>query len=432
MNQDRLPPFAHEAEQGILGCLMLDPAQIVPLAVETFGRPTEAFYDLRHTIVFDSILELWDKRAPIDVISLQQHLKDRNQLEQIGGITYLSSLPDTTPSTANAPYYIELIEEKRVLRKLIQACAGIVSRIYDSELDVESIVSHAEQEMLAVRRNRPSKAFLVRDLVQEAISEFERLYANSGSISGISTGFVDLDYLTDGLHSSEVIVIAGYPGSGKSAIAMNIAEHVAVEMKQPVGVFSLEMSANKLVGRMIAARGRVNLRSIRNGSLSEKDFVKITSAASKIASSNLHFSEIPDMTIHQLRAKARQMQSQHGIRLIVVDYLQLLTCPGRKDQSREQEVSAISRGVKLMAKELNIPVIVLSQLNDDGKLRESRAIGQDADTVWVLNADKDKEGDCIPVALEIRKQRDGQAPAKVDLTFMKAFTKFENAARITH
>lgn len=428
---DRLPPHSIEAEQGVLGCVMLSPNDCLNTCLEKFERGSEAFYDLRHQTIFDTLVEMRDGNKAIDLITLQENLKLRDQLEAVGGIPYLSALPDAVPSAANLEYYIEIVSEKAVLRRMLQTCTSIVSRIYNDPENVEAIVAQAEAEVLAVRCQRKEKTPSTKELVREAISEIERLHRQQGKTGGLSTGFIDLDKLTDGLHGGEMVVVAGYPGAGKSAIAMNIAEHAAIEQEQPVGVFSLEMSAKRLVMRMLASRGRVNMRNIRDGYLAERDFPKLAGAGSKIGASRLHFCDLSDLTISQLRAKARQMVQQHGIKMFVIDYLQLLTAPGKRDQNREQEVASISRGIKLMASEFDVPVIALSQLNDDGKLRESRAIGQDADCIWALKAreDQDQHGEATAVDLEIRKQRDGQAPATVNLTFFKQFVRFESAAK---
>lgn len=431
MSLDRLPPHSIEAEQGFLGSILLDPKTALAEARSNIAEPESFFYDLRHAVIFKTACELSDENIPVDLVTLSEKLKGAGKLDQVGGISYLSALPDATPSAANLDYYAGILEEKASLRRLLQACQRAISNVYENGSDAESIISQAEREILSARQQRKSKTPETKELVREALSEIERLHQQQGAIGGISTGLSDLDYATDGLHAEEMLVISGFPGSGKSALAMNIAEHVAIERRKPVGVFSLEMGAKRLVMRMIASGGRVNLRSIRDGKLCAGDFPKIGNAASRLSASPLHFCDLADLTISQLRAKARQMVQQFDVKMFVVDYLQLLTAPGKKDQNREQEVSAISRGLKLMACEFKVPVLALSQLNEDGKLRESRSIGQDADSVWRLKAKEEeaanKGGIATPMQIEILKQRDGEAPKIVDLVFLKPFTRFECA-----
>lgn len=428
---DRLPPHSIEAEQGCLGCILIDPAVAMPELINQFGG-NESFYDLRHQTIFDAMMELWDARIPLNIITLQDLLKRKNMLESVGGITYLSALPDATPSAHNAKVFGEMVVEYASLRKMIQACTAAVSRIYEGTDSTENLLSLAEQEVLAVRKSRVSLTPSIKTLTHEAIEEIERLHHSKGEISGLKTGFRDLDRVTDGLHGGEMIVLAGYPGGGKTMLAMNIAEHVAIDQGIPVGVFSLEMKGKRLVMRIIASRARVNMRRIRDGFLVDSDFPKIVGACGKLSVAPIHLCDQSDLNVSQMRAKARQMQAEFGIKMFVIDYIQLLSAVVKKDQSREQEVSSISRGIKQMAGELDAPVLALSQLNDDGKLRESRAIGQDADSIWVLSKKKEKdddEGDAVDVTLKIRKQRDGEAPAVVHLTMFKSFTRFESQAK---
>lgn len=435
MNIDRLPPHSIETEQALLGCLLLDPKAVLPLMRSSVGEADEFFYDLRHARIFAGMASLEDENKPVGLILLVERLRQDKHLDSVGGIQYLTALMDATPSAANAEYYLEILSEKATLRRLIQVATKAIASAYDSEgRSAEEIIAAAEIEILKVRRDKSKGNRSMKELVHSALDEIERLHQQQGAIGGMSTGLVDLDKETDGLHPGEMIVIAGYPGAGKSCLGMNIAEYQAVDCKVPVGVFSLEMTARKLVLRMLSSRARVNLRTIRDGFLAERDFPKLTGAADKLTKANIHICEISDLTISQLRAKARQLVQQFGIKLIVADYLQLLTAPGHKNQNREQEVAAISRGLKHMAVELDLPVIALCQLNDDGQARESRAIGQDADTFWRLEVATKNEDELnqnvIPVNVQIRKQRDGQAPAKVHLTFFKCFTRFETAARV--
>lgn len=431
----RLPPHSVEGEQGVLGCIMLSPLECLPETVEAIGETPEPFYDVRHKAVYEVLVEMFDKAERIDLITLQVRLKNRNQLEAVGGLAYLSSLPDTVPSAANLPHYLEIVQKKWTLRKLIRTCTETVGKAYESEDEVDELVDEFERDALRIRGNvsnanqRPTK-----ELVHEAIQNIDNLHAK-GIIDGLATGFIDLDKMTGGLHPGEMAILAGYPSSGKSSMAMNIAENACLELKQAVGVFSLEMTAVQLVTRFICSHARVNMRNVREGFLAERDFPKLTNAAGRISKTAIYFDDSNDLSIFRLRAKARRMCQQHKIKLLIVDYLQLLNAIGgsRKTENRQQEVADISSGLKSMAKELQLPVLVLSQLNDDGKLRESRAPAHDADHLWKLKRPENKgNGDCdtYPVDLFIEKNRNGPRDVTVHLTFMSQFTRFESAAKI--
>ena len=452
--QDRLPPHSMEAEQGTLGCILISPNDCLGECVEKLKDDgKEAFYDLRHQTIYEALSEMFNAREPIDLITVQQHLKDKQLLEQVGGIAYLSQLQDAVPSAANLSYYLEILREKFLLRKMIQTCSGVVGRIYDYEGEVDALLDEVEKEVLRVNESRvQSNVQGVKDLVNHAIGTIEHFFNRKGELSGLATGLVDFDKMTDGLHGGEMIVIAARPSMGKTSLAMNIAEHVMLELKVPVGVFSLEMSAESLVLRMMCSLARVNLRSIRDGFMSEADFPKLTSAAGRLSGAQLYIDATAGLSILQLRARARRMAQQHGIKLFVIDYLQLLHSTTRRSQeNRQQEIAEISSGIKALAKELNVPVIVLSQLNRElekdksrkprlSDLRESGSIEQDADLVGLLykpSAGDDEEapveeGDLgTPVNLLIAKQRNGPT-GDVNLTFLKPYTRFESAAKFSH
>lgn len=429
---DRLPPHAIEAEQGILGCILTDPCESMGKCIELLEDGMEAFYDLRHRAIYSCFLDLFNSNQPIDLVTVVGQLKKTDVLENVGGIAYLSSLPDAMGSAANVEWYIATVNEKHILRKIIAACTEAVGKAYESA-DVEASLDELERNVMAIRPASKHKGKSIKELVRGAIRTIEEMFNSKGKTDGISTGLIDLDKMTGGLHDGDMTVLAGFPGSGKTSLAMNIAEHAMINLGKKVGVFSLEMSAESLVTRCICSHARVNMRNVRDGFLAERDFPKISSAAAKIANAAIYFEDDSDMSIYQLRAKARRLKQQHGIELAVVDYLQLLSAIGgsRKVESRQQEVADISRGVKAIARELKIPVIALSQLNDDGKLRESRAIGQDADNVWILQIDgeSDNGDEAVPVTLSIAKARNGPR-GKVNLTFLKPFTRFESAAKV--
>jgi len=447
---DRLPPFSSEAEQGVLGCVLLSPPDCMGICIEKFKRGADVFYDLRNQNIFEVLAEMYDRKEPIDLITLQQRLKDRKQLEAVGGLSYLSSLADSVPSAANLEYYVNIVREKHVLRRLIQACTGVVGRVYDHEGEVDALLDEVERDILKINEERvETSSMLIKDLVHRAINTIEEFHQRQGMLTGVSTGFADFDKMTSGLHGGEMIVIAARPSMGKTSLAMNIAEHVAIEQKVPVGVFSLEMTAESLVLRMLCSRSRVNLRNIRDGFLAERDFPKLTGSAGKLASSPLYIDDTAGLSILQLRAKARRMFQQYGIKLFVVDYLQLLNSTSRRAENRQQEIADISNGIKALAKELNVPVIVLSQLNRElekdrnrkprlSDLRESGAIEQDADLVGLLykaSTGEDDDGnapeqDAAGVNLYIAKQRNGPT-GDVNLTFLRSYTRFESAAKVS-
>lgn len=446
---DRLPPHSVEAEQGVLGCILLSPNECVGECIEKLKGDAQIFYDLRHQAIFDQLVEMYDRKEAIDVITLQQRLKDKQQLEAVGGITYLASLPDAVPSAANLMYYLEIVREKHILRKMIQTCTGVVSRVYEHEGEVDTLLDEVERDILRVSEARVAASNLpIKDLVHKAINRIEEFHQRQGLLTGIATGFTDLDKMTSGLHEGEMIVIAARPSMGKTSLAMNIAEHVAIDQRLPVGVFSLEMTAESLVLRMLCSRSRVNLRSIREGFLAERDFPKLTGAAGKLANAPLVIDDSGGLSILQLRAKARRMVQQYGIKLFIVDYLQLLHSTARRADNRQQEIADISNGIKALAKELKVPIMVLSQLNRElerdrsrkprlSDLRESGAIEQDADLVGLLykpnagdDEDSSTEQEAAPINLLIAKQRNGPT-GDVNLTFLRTYTRFENAAKIS-
>lgn len=427
----------------------------MPVCIERLRGNTEAFYDLKHRTLYENIVWLYDERTPIDLVTLSQWLKDVGQLDSIGGTAYLIALMDGTPSAANVGYYIDIVLEKATARRLIQTCTSAVSRLYEHEAPgentMDTLVDEIERDILRIRQDQLAPSTLTtRDLVQRAMTKIEDLHARQGILTGLSTGFPDLDKMTSGFNGGEMIVIAGRPSSGKSAIAMNIAEHVSVDLNLPVGVFSLEMTADSLMLRLLCGRSRVNLHTVRDGFLAERDVPRLTGAAGKLMAAKLYIDDSSGLSIMQLRAKARRMAQQHQIKLLVIDYLQLLHSTGRKSDNRQQEISEISGGVKSLAKELNVPVLVLSQLNRDmerdkrrpklSDLRESGAIEQDADFVGLLYKpakDDDEQDnshsydrDAVPMNLLVAKQRSGPT-GDIPLTFLKSYTRFESASRVS-
>lgn len=449
---DRLPPHSLEAEQGVLGCILQAPNESLGECIQFFRGTAEHFYDLRHRTIYEALVTMYDTKTVIDLITLQQRLKDANQLEGVGGLIYLSELMDAVPSPLNLIYYQKILHEKHVLRRMIGTCTEVVNEAYEHEGEVDKLLDQVESQILRISQERTQGGSkTIKELVNDAINTIEDYHQRDGGLTGIGTGFQDLDKMTSGMHGGEMIVIAARPSMGKTSLAMNIAEHICVEEKVPVGVFSLEMSAESLILRMICSRARVNLRDIRDGFLSERDFARLTNAAGNLSNAPLFIDDTPGLSVLQLRAKARRMVQQFNIKFFVVDYLQLLHSTAARAENRQQEIADISSNVKSLAKELDVPVIILSQLNRElerdknrkprlSDLRESGSIEQDADLVALLykpSAGDDEEDEAVrdasdahPVNLLIAKQRNGPT-GDVHLTFLKGYTRFESMARVS-
>ena len=446
----RLLPQSPDAEKGVLCSFLLMPREIGGLCAEKQITP-EHFHIPAHGELYKVLLELWDAGKPIDFIILTELLRDRQRLDQVGGAAYVTELFTFLPTSANVGYYLEIVQEKHTLREIIKVCTEYAARSYDEQDNVPNLLDNVEGKIFAIAQDRfKDKTASMKEQVMQAIHDIEALYERRGQISGLETGLAEFDRMTDGLHGSEMIVIAARPSMGKTALAMNMAEHVALELKKPVAVFSLEMSTSQLVQRMLCSRARVNLGNIRNGFLSERDFPALTAAASKLAESKFFIDDTPGLSILELRAKSRRLKSQHDIAAIFIDYLQLLRSTSKRAQdNRQLEIAEISSGLNSLAKELNVPIVVLAQLNrnPEGRtgeakgrprlsdLRESGSIEQDADLVGLLvreeyyaDTDEDKKAAEGKATLIIAKQRNGPV-GDVPLTFLKEFTRFENRAR---
>jgi replicative DNA helicase len=442
----RTPPHSAEAEQGVLGSMLISPRETIAECVEKINE--EYFYVPAHRTIYNVLVDLWNAGEGIDLITFTQVLRDRNLLDSVGGAAFVTNLFTFVPTAANVQYYLEIVRDKYILREIISAATESVRRAYEEQDEVDSLLDEVEQKIFDVGEDRFKGQMLsMKDHAMQAIETIEKLYERKGSITGISTGFVEFDRLTSGLHPSEMVVIAARPSMGKTALAMNIAEHVAINEKLPLGVFSLEMSSQQLVQRLLCSRARVNLQRVRDGFLGERDFPSLTAAASKLAEAKIFIDDSASLSILELRAKARRLKAQQDIQLLIVDYLQLLRSTSRRAQdNRQLEISEISAGLKALAKELKIPVIVVAQLNRQpeqragGKprlsdLRESGSIEQDADLVALLvrpelyeedeAARVEKAGEA---ELIIAKQRNGPV-GEIPLTFLKEYTRFETRAR---
>jgi replicative DNA helicase len=442
----RTLPHSIEAEQGVLGSMLISPRDAI---AECIGKITEEyFYVPAHQIIYRELVDLWNAAEAIDLITFTQALRDRNLLDTIGGPAFVTSLFTFVPTAANIEYYIEIVRDKYILRSIIAAATESVRRAYEEQDEVNALLDEVEQRIFAVGEDRFKGQILsMKDQVMEAIESIEKLYERKGGITGISTGFIEFDRMTSGLHPSEMVVIAARPSMGKTALAMNIVEHVAISQGRAVGVFSLEMSSQQLVQRLLCSRARVNLQKVRDGFLAERDFPSLTAAASKLADAQIFIDDTAGLSILEVRAKARRLKAQHDIQLMVVDYLQLLRSTTRRAQdNRQLEISEISAGLKGLAKELKIPIIVVAQLNRQPEqrtggiprlsdLRESGSIEQDADLVGLLvrrevyEEDEDARAEKAGEAeLIIAKQRNGPI-GEIPLTFLKEFTRFEDRAR---
>ena len=412
--KDRVPPSAVETEQAVIGCCLNTPVESIPEAQAVLTD--NSFYDHRNKVIWGIVTGMGPDT--VNVITLRRILKEKELLDKIGGDAFLLECQDKAVSSSMMPVWIEELQAKQNLRAIISVCTNFVGKAYEAS-ESNDLLDELERAILAIRPMKTGERD-IKELVQLAINELEHRCLAGDSLTGLSTGLIDLDRQTDGLHKGEMIVVSGFPSTGKTALAVNIAVTNAIA-KIPAAIFSAEMRPVKLVVRSICSESRTNFFKIR-----AEDIPRMTVAAAALANSNIHIEQANRLTIGQVTAIARRLKQKHDIKLAVVDYIQLLTGHG---DNREQEISSISKGIKAMALELEIPVLALSQLTDDGKLRESRSIGQDADSVWKLINSGEWQPNIQPVDLLIEKCRDG-ATGKVELTFMKEFTRFENRTKI--
>ncbi len=442
----RLLPQSPDAEKGALSSMLQSSKELVAEAL-TRGVAPEWFFIPAHALIYMRMIELWNCNEPIDFISLTQHLRDLGQLDQVGGAAFVTELFTFLPTAANFLYYLTILEEKFTLREMIRVGTLYVQVAYDEQDRVKESLDDFERDVLSIRiAEKSGMIHPSKELVVGCLNDMEALWARRGSISGMSTGYPTLDHMIDGLLAPQFYVIAARPSQGKTALAMNIADHLAVELGKSVGVFSLEMDKKQLIQRMVCARARVDLANLRDGYLADNDFPRINAAASKLGEAKLYIDDESDLSIQELRARARRMKQRYGIQVLFVDYLQLLKSNTRRAQNnRQQEVAEISAGLKAIAKELHIPVIVLAQLNrpkEEGQnfrprlqdLRESGAIEQDADFVGMLvrpetfaESPEEKEKYKGRATLIVAKQRNGPL-GDVYLTFLKEYTRFEERA----
>lgn len=439
---DRIPPQNQEAEQAVLGAILLQSEALIT-AMERVQ--VEDFYLPGHQHIFEAMIELNEVNQPIDLITLTSHLQDKKLLDEVGGVSYLARLANAVPTAANVDYYAQIIEEKSMLRRLIRTATQIVTESYAGDDDVSALLSDAERKILEISNQRSSSGFIaIKDVLMEVYEKVENLNMNQGGTTGIPSGFQDLDKMTAGFQRSDLIIVAARPSVGKTAFALNIAQNVGVRAKETVAIFSLEMSAAQLVQRMICAESNVDATRLRTGSLEDDDWEKLTMSIASLSEAEIYIDDTPGVTVADIRAKCRRLKKERGLGMILIDYLQLIHGRGKAGESRQQEVSEISRTLKQIARELEVPVIALSQLSRGveqrqdkrpmmSDLRESGSIEQDADIVAFLYRDDyyDKESEKKNIIeIIIAKQRNGPV-GTVELVFLKNFNKFVSYER-TH
>lgn len=434
---DRVPPHNREAEQSVIGAIFLDPQALITASEILLA---DDFYQNAHKNIFETMLRLSDQGKAIDVVTVTEELSAKKELEDVGGLSYLLELANAVPTAANIAHYAKIVEEKALLRRLIRVATKIVEDGYTREDEVEALLGEAEKKMMEVANRKNAGDFKhVKDVLVETFDNIEKLQSQKGDVTGIPTGFRDLDNITAGFQRNDLIIVAARPSVGKTAFALNVAQSVAVQARENVAIFSLEMGAEQLVMRMLCAEGNIDAQVLRTGALTTEDWGKLTMAMGSLSNSGIFIDDTPGVRINEIRAKCRRLAQEHGLGMILIDYLQLIQGSGKPGENRQQEVSEISRSLKGLARELKVPVIALSQLSRGveqrqdkrpmmSDLRESGSIEQDADIVAFLYRDDyyDKESESKNmIEIIIAKQRNGPT-GTVTLAFKKEFNKFIN------
>jgi replicative DNA helicase len=435
----RIPPHNIEAEQAVLGCMLLD-ADIIPTVTELIR--SEDFYREDHREICEAILDITEKAGPVDIITVSEQLQLRGTLDQTGGLDYLASIAGAVPTTANARHYAKIVEEKSLLRKLIKASSEIAAMSFDASDEAVYVLDKAEKSIFDILQKRSTQGFThIKDVLLDTFNRLEELYNSKSYITGVPTGFRDLDMKTAGLQNSDLILIAARPGMGKTAMALNIAQYAAVQKHVPVAIFNLEMSKDQLVNRMLSCEVMVDSQKMRTGKLEDEDWNKIAQALAPLSEAPIYIDDTPGISVMDIRAKCRRLKLEKNLGLVIIDYLQLMQGRG-KTENRQQEVSEISRSLKILAKELNVPVVTMSQLSRGPEsrtdhrpmlsdLRESGAIEQDADIVMFLyrddyyNAETEKKNIAEVI---IAKHRNGST-GTIELRWFGEYTKFANLMR---
>ncbi len=438
---EKIPPQNIEAEQCVLGCLLLDKDSVIKIGDILNSLD---FYRENHSLIYEVILELYEQRNPIDLVTVSNKLEEKSQLEQIGGASYLTTLVNSVPSAVHVTYYAEIVQHKATLRRLISAANEIASLGFEENKDIDKILDHAEQTLFTVSQKYLKQNFTsIKEVLTESFDRIDKLHKDKGALRGISTGFVELDRILAGLQPADLIIIAGRPAMGKTCLSLNIGQHIASEGNIPVGIFSLEMSREQLVDRLICSEAGLDSWKLRTGNLADDDFPKIGHAMGVLSEAPLFIDDSPSANSMEIRTKARRLQSEKGLGLIIIDYMQLMQ--GRKltgDMNRVQEISEISRSLKSLARELKVPVIAVSQLSRAvesrpdripqlADLRESGSIEQDADVVMFIYREdyynKDTERKNV-ADIFIKKHRNGPT-GQIELYFQPEQMKFSNLER---
>ena len=433
----RVLPHSTEAEQSVIGSMIID-REAITIASEIISG--EDFYGKQYGVIFDTMVELNDEGKPVDLVTLQDRLREKDVPPEISSLEFVKSMIDWVPTSANVKYYATIVAEKSTLRKLIRLNEEIENTCYTGKENLEVILEDTEKKVFELGQKRNTGDYVpIRQVVMNAMDKIEKASKNKGNVTGVATGFIDLDYRTAGMQPSDLILVAARPSMGKTAFVLNIAQHVAFKLNQTVAIFSLEMSKEQLVNRLFSLESRVDSQHLRTGNLSDAEWEKLIESAGVIGKSNLIIDDTPGISISELRSKCRKYKLDHDLKMIIIDYLQLMSGSGRGSDSRQQEISDISRSLKALARELNVPVIALSQLSRAveqrpdhrpmlSDLRESGAIEQDADVVMFIyrddyyNKDTDRKG---IAEIIIAKQRNGPI-GTVELVWLPDYTKFAN------
>ncbi len=437
---EKVPPQNLEAEKAALGSMLVEKEAVIR-ALEIIEA--KHFYKEAHQRIFEAVVDLFDKNEPVDITTLAEELKKRKLLKSIGGAAYLMSLINSVPTAANIEYYAKIIREKSILRSLIDVSTNILQTSYVSEEEVDTILDRAEQMIFDLSETKMYKGFVsIKDMIHDSIDLIDQLYQRKEHVTGLATGFKEFDTKTAGLHPSNLIIVAGATSMGKTSFCLNIAAHVGLELKKSVAIFSLEMSREELLLRMLCSEARIGLHKVRTGFLGKNDFTYLTNAASRLSEAPVYIDDSTPISVLEMKAKARRLKAEKGLSLIIVDYLQLVQS-WVKIENRQQEIAAISRSLKGLAKELKVPVIALSQLSRQvekrkdyrpqlSDLRESGALEQDADLVAFIFREDYYERDKPEIEgvseVIIAKQRNGPT-GTVKLAFIKDYTRFENLAK---
>ncbi|WP_306974211.1 replicative DNA helicase [Alkalibacillus salilacus] len=440
MTNDRTPPHNIEAEQAVLGAIFLEPNAVVTASEIILP---EDFYRVSHKRVFEMMVQLMDRGEPIDLVTVTTELSNADMLNDIGGVSYLTDIANSVPTAANIEYYAQIVKEKSTLRHIISSATGIVTKTFEENEAVTELLDYAERSILDISQAQSSGKFRnIKDVLVNVYDNIEQLHYNDEDVTGVATGFNDLDNITSGFQKNDLVIIAARPSVGKTAFALNIAQNVAINAQENVALFSLEMGGEQLVSRMLCAEGNIDAQRLRTGKLEDEDWGKLTMAMGSLSNAGIYIDDTPGIKINEIRSKCRRLKQDQGLGMIMIDYLQLIQGSPGGSESRQQEVSEISRSLKALALELGVPVIALSQLSRGveqrqdkrpimSDLRESGSIEQDADIVGFLYRDdyyeEESEKENI-IEIIIAKQRNGPV-GTVELAFVKEYNKFVDLDR---